>query len=115
MIRRPPRSTLFPYTTLFRSKNHAAGGVTDKDFELARKIEEVVLWRPAAGGALEGTPNKVVRSGDPRGAAGDPPAPPPRAARFAPGCAAAPPPAPPPAAIGPPPRSARAPIRLSVG
>src|SRR5256885_10134236 len=24
MIRRPPRSTLFPYTTLFRS-NHAAG------------------------------------------------------------------------------------------
>src|SRR2546426_6101010 len=30
MIRRPPRSTLFPYTTLFRSQNpshtHAAGG-----------------------------------------------------------------------------------------
>src|SRR3712207_7349237 len=25
MIRRPPRSTLFPYTTLFRSR-HAAGG-----------------------------------------------------------------------------------------
>src|SRR5437016_10681217 len=23
MIRRPPRSTLFPYTTLFRSKDHA--------------------------------------------------------------------------------------------
>src|SRR2546426_12837263 len=23
MIRRPPRSTLFPYTTLFRSQNHA--------------------------------------------------------------------------------------------
>src|SRR3712207_8567341 len=23
MIRRPPRSTLFPYTTLFRSRNHA--------------------------------------------------------------------------------------------
>src|SRR2546430_12634932 len=23
MIRRPPRSTLFPYTTLFRSENHA--------------------------------------------------------------------------------------------
>ena len=27
-------------------QNHAAGGITDKDFELARKIEEVVLWRP---------------------------------------------------------------------
>src|SRR5690348_17551577 len=28
MIRRPPRSTLFPYTTLFRSvrERHAAGG-----------------------------------------------------------------------------------------
>src|SRR2546428_9189301 len=24
MIRRPPRSTLFPYTTLFRSRHHAA-------------------------------------------------------------------------------------------
>jgi len=26
MIRRPPRSTLFPYTTLFRSAAVAAGG-----------------------------------------------------------------------------------------
>src|SRR3712207_8067255 len=25
MIRRPPRSTLFPYTTLFRSRGNAAG------------------------------------------------------------------------------------------
>src|SRR3712207_8129618 len=25
MIRRPPRSTLFPYTTLFRSHHHAVG------------------------------------------------------------------------------------------
>src|SRR5258708_39180341 len=25
MIRRPPRSTLFPYTTLFRSHDHHAG------------------------------------------------------------------------------------------
>src|ERR687884_874520 len=50
-------------------KNHAAGGVTDKDFELARKIEDSVLWRPS-GGALEGAPNKWVRSGEaPAGAA----------------------------------------------
>src|SRR3712207_8953482 len=27
MIRRPPRSTLFPYTTLFRSVDHALGDV----------------------------------------------------------------------------------------
>src|SRR3712207_8337888 len=26
MIRRPPRSTLFPYTTLFRSREELAGG-----------------------------------------------------------------------------------------
>lgn len=39
--------------------NHAAKGVTEKDFELARKIEEVVLWQPGAEAesALEGTPD----------------------------------------------------------
>lgn len=37
--------------------NHAAKGVTDKDFELARKIEEVVQWRPGSDSALEGTPD----------------------------------------------------------
>ena len=42
-------------------KTHSAGGITDKDFALARKIEEVVLWRPEAGGPLEGTPNKFVQ------------------------------------------------------
>ena len=44
-------------------KTHSAGGITDKDFALARKIEEVVLWRPPAGGPLEGTPNKFVKGG----------------------------------------------------
>ena len=44
---------------------HSAGGITDKDFELARRIDEVALWRPE-GGALTGTPDKFVRSGDPR-------------------------------------------------
>jgi 4a-hydroxytetrahydrobiopterin dehydratase len=39
--------------------NHAAKGVTDKDFELARKIEEVIMWQPGKeeGSALEGTPD----------------------------------------------------------
>ena len=46
---------------------HSAGGITDKDFELARRIEEQALWRPVEGAALTGTPNKFVRSGDPRG------------------------------------------------
>jgi len=38
--------------------NHAAKGITNKDFELAAKIEEVVMWQPGNGdGALVGTPN----------------------------------------------------------
>jgi 4a-hydroxytetrahydrobiopterin dehydratase len=41
-------------------QTHSAGGITDKDFELAKKIDEVILWRPT-GGALEGTPNKFVK------------------------------------------------------
>src|SRR3712207_8206420 len=31
MIRRPPRSTLFPYTTLFRSAGHLDAGGTGAD------------------------------------------------------------------------------------
>src|SRR3712207_8397867 len=42
MIRRPPRSTLFPYTTLFRSDRRPA-----RDLELA----ELRLGLPAPGGA----------------------------------------------------------------
>jgi 4a-hydroxytetrahydrobiopterin dehydratase len=41
---------------------HSEGGITDKDFALARKIDEVVLWRPVPGGPLEGTPNKFVQT-----------------------------------------------------
>ena len=45
-------------------KTHSAGGITDKDFLLARKIEETVLWRPAQDSPFEGgNPNKFVKSG----------------------------------------------------
>jgi len=38
--------------------NHAAKGITNKDFELAKKIEDVIQWQPAKeGGALTGTPD----------------------------------------------------------
>ncbi|PPD43483.1 MAG: pterin dehydratase [Methylocystis sp.] len=41
---------------------HTAKGVTDKDFVLARKIEDVVCWRPGKeGGPLEGTPETDQR------------------------------------------------------
>jgi 4a-hydroxytetrahydrobiopterin dehydratase len=42
-------------------KTHSAGGITDKDFAVAKKIEQDVLWRPPPGGPLEGTPNKFVQ------------------------------------------------------
>ena len=50
MIRRPPRSTLFPYTTLFRSV--AGTRVSRKDLAVALLGELDRLWlavRPAAG------------------------------------------------------------------
>ncbi len=39
--------------------NHAAKGITDKDFQLAAKIEEVIMWQPGGeeGSALTGTPD----------------------------------------------------------
>jgi len=37
---------------------HSAKGITNKDFELAQKIEQVIMWQPQhEGGALEGTPD----------------------------------------------------------
>ena len=44
-------------------KTHSAGGITDKHFALARKIEDLVLWRPESGGSLDWTPNKFVSGG----------------------------------------------------
>ena len=40
---------------------HDAKGITDKDFELAKKFDEVIGWRPAEGSALEGTPQGDAR------------------------------------------------------
>ena len=42
---------------IVKLKNHAAKGITDKDFILAKKIESVVQWKPGEEeGTLEGTP-----------------------------------------------------------
>src|SRR3712207_8707138 len=38
MIRRPPRSTLFPYTTLFRSVGRSAGEVSVDDHHRGRRL-----------------------------------------------------------------------------
>ena len=33
---------------------HSEKGITEKDFAVAKKVEEALLWLPAEGGALEG-------------------------------------------------------------
>src|SRR3712207_9162881 len=46
MIRRPPRSTLFPYTTLFRSfLNRELVAVPDIDLDFPRDIRERLIVR----------------------------------------------------------------------
>ena len=44
---------------IVKLKNNAAKGITNKDFDLAQKIKEVLMWQPGkkAGSALEGTPD----------------------------------------------------------
>src|SRR5260370_10759895 len=37
MIRRPPRSTLFPYTTLFRSRNRCCGNLSSPPWTMREK------------------------------------------------------------------------------
>src|SRR5690554_7000842 len=60
MIRRPPRSTLFPYTTLFRSKHN-------RQIQPRQQINfELIPWLPIAGnlqhpGAGEATVGKQHR------------------------------------------------------
>src|SRR3712207_7070434 len=42
MIRRPPRSTLFPYTTLFRSRAHRRPGAAEAAGTKPKRIDELV-------------------------------------------------------------------------
>ena len=43
---------------IVKLQNHAAKGITDKDFSLAMKIEEVLQWNPGSeDNTLEGTPD----------------------------------------------------------
>src|SRR3712207_9070130 len=78
MIRRPPRSTLFPYTTLFRSPTTSLpeqlGGVRNWDYRycwlrdatftlsalmLAGLVEEAKAWREWLLRAVAGQPRQM--------------------------------------------------------
>jgi 4a-hydroxytetrahydrobiopterin dehydratase len=53
----PDLTVSYAFVTV-KLMNHAAKGVTNKDFELAKKIEEVVMWQPGLeDGDLPGTPD----------------------------------------------------------
>src|SRR3712207_7794402 len=57
MIRRPPRSTLFPYTTLFRSGG--AVSVTNADLLAEEGLDEVVVVAPMIT-PVPGTPRSAA-------------------------------------------------------
>lgn len=54
----PDLNVSYAFVTV-KLQTHSAKGITDKDFALARKIEEVLMWQPGReeGSALEGTPD----------------------------------------------------------
>ena len=54
----PDLTVSYAFVTV-KLMNHAAKGITEKDFALAKKIEEVLMWQPGqdAEAALEGTPD----------------------------------------------------------
>src|SRR2546429_9109343 len=54
MIRRPPRSTLFPYTTLFRSQNHYGRGGLACEFRREKQSGETA--KVVLEGGLEPLP-----------------------------------------------------------
>src|SRR2546421_7061699 len=56
MIRRPPRSTLFPYTTLFRSGESAVVAFDAPDRRRVRRqsLERLDAWQTAGDGETGG-------------------------------------------------------------
>src|SRR2546429_2362007 len=68
MIRRPPRSTLFPYTTLFRSSRHETGPLA----MLEAAVAGVPTIGTAVGHIAEWAPHAAVSApvGDSAGLAG---------------------------------------------
>src|SRR3712207_7419131 len=55
MIRRPPRSTLFPYTTLFRSRLRPLGPL-----RAAQRREGGMMGIPPRRDAIKGAPSRWV-------------------------------------------------------
>lgn len=54
----PDLTVSYAFVTV-KLATHSAKGITEKDFALARKIDEVVMWQPGreADAVFEGTPD----------------------------------------------------------
>ena len=52
----PDLELSFPSLTV-RLSTHEAGGITERDLELARRIEELATWRPGPGSPFTGPPD----------------------------------------------------------
>src|SRR3712207_8529432 len=55
MIRRPPRSTLFPYTTLFRSANQRQGNASTKNRKVVTGGNQKPWKQKGTGRARQGS------------------------------------------------------------
>src|SRR2546422_4918852 len=75
MIRRPPRSTLFPYTTLFRSEAHYTLGTVLKQQgrlpEAADALRQAIRLQPDFAGAHTTLAAVLRQLGDTAGAAAE--------------------------------------------
>jgi 4a-hydroxytetrahydrobiopterin dehydratase len=56
-----PDLTLGYAKVTVKLQTHSARGITDKDFELAKRIDEAALWKPQEGSPFEGFPKNWVR------------------------------------------------------
>src|SRR3712207_8335876 len=61
MIRRPPRSTLFPYTTLFRSRVEGGAGPVEDDVDADVRRRGLLVGARRGHGVVD-----VGDAGDPR-------------------------------------------------
>ena len=42
-------------------QTHSAGGITNKDFEMARRIDKAIRWCPGPEDSLTGPPKPIVK------------------------------------------------------
>src|SRR2546422_4052211 len=61
MIRRPPRSTLFPYTTLFRSRSRAGAVAPDPDDDAVHPVRAASPRLGHRGGERAAAPPRAGR------------------------------------------------------